>query len=766
AHAFGGEGFAQNPSGKGLRPTETDHGELHFLPNVEDPKALIVGRRDQPRPAGFAPYDVTWPQRFEKVGTYDRRWLETLFPGPAVDFDPHFYNTAPADQQLTGFFNGDEAFLLEGMHPEGRIEGRFERFVMRAFVTRRGEPPRTLTEVPLRLDTVHFVPHLRRAVLSFRGVCPVCDDDADDIEVLMLAAEDPSQPRDVAHYRRVLELRTDKDKAVFAILNDRDLMPPEGEGWTSRIDAGDVGEMLHLDLPALDNQARGRKRALDEARDKLAEAGFDPDGEGVAWSDPLELPPDPNDIEAIAAFVEKLAARGAEERKAAEQQQADMQARSREKFKELGLDWDEEAKKAVSEGGGPPTFVADEHLAMLHDMAHLSAHLGAPLAELERDLTDPAFERMLHDVEEQQRDSYRRYAQLMPAAGPIDPEAQLLARGRVQAAKDSGTSLARANLTRVDLAGLDLAGVDFSGALLEGANLAGADLTGANLTNAVLARADLTATRAAGANLTGANLGAAKLCQTDLSGAVLDGTVLWKATLDGTRLCGARLRNLHWLEVDIVAADMSGVDAEKMFLWKVDLSRIVFRGAHLELLIFVECNATGTDFSEGDLSRCQFFQTRGDGARFTGTKFHKGVITYESSFAGASFAGADLSGTNLRGTVLTGADFTGAKLTGADLSKCALAGGKLYRISARQALCTRTDFSGADLRAADLLGAILQKADLRGADLRGANLARADISRARFDGKSNIADALMLDTRVEPRYVEPKAEEVEADGPR
>jgi hypothetical protein len=166
AHAFGGEGYARNPVGKGIAACETEHGAVVPLPNVEDPKHLVASRSDRPDPAGFAPYPLQWPQRFDNVGKrYDRKWLETRFPGPAEDFDARFYNTAPLDQQAADFFSGNECFVLEGMHPRAqRLEGGLERLVVKVLATQRAADGDHWREIGTRLDTVHFFPHLERAL--------------------------------------------------------------------------------------------------------------------------------------------------------------------------------------------------------------------------------------------------------------------------------------------------------------------------------------------------------------------------------------------------------------------------------------------------------------------------------------------------------------------------------------------------------------------------------------------------------------------------
>jgi hypothetical protein len=77
--AFGGPDFPRNPLGKGMPPAQD--GEPRLLPNIENPARPVALPDDRPEPAGMGPIDLTWPQRFSKVGTYDDHWLKTRFPG-------------------------------------------------------------------------------------------------------------------------------------------------------------------------------------------------------------------------------------------------------------------------------------------------------------------------------------------------------------------------------------------------------------------------------------------------------------------------------------------------------------------------------------------------------------------------------------------------------------------------------------------------------------------------------------------------------------
>lgn len=121
SRAFGGEGFADNPGGRGYRATEIDGQRVHNLPNIEYPRKLLTKPADKPPPASFLPLDLTSPTRMKRSGTYDQKWLDTRFPYYPEDFDWEFFNVAPEDQRMVGFFDGHETFRVEGMHPARRV---------------------------------------------------------------------------------------------------------------------------------------------------------------------------------------------------------------------------------------------------------------------------------------------------------------------------------------------------------------------------------------------------------------------------------------------------------------------------------------------------------------------------------------------------------------------------------------------------------------------------------------------------------------------
>ena len=92
------ESEPRNPAGTGFLGKKT---ALPIdgvkLPNLEDPKDLISSSRSRPKPMGFGPLAPDWEPRRSFVGTYDEAWQKNRAPYLPNDFNPRFFNAAPAD---------------------------------------------------------------------------------------------------------------------------------------------------------------------------------------------------------------------------------------------------------------------------------------------------------------------------------------------------------------------------------------------------------------------------------------------------------------------------------------------------------------------------------------------------------------------------------------------------------------------------------------------------------------------------------------------
>jgi hypothetical protein len=147
------------------------------LPNVENPSHLIESWNDRPPPAGLNAIDCSWSPRRELAGTYDANWQQNRFPLWAEDFDEHYNNCAPLDQQADGFLSGGELVQLTNLSPGGTLSFNLPRIQL-ALRTRFGSER---VEHTGQLCTVILEPDVSRVIMVWQSSL-VCNSRMDDLD--------------------------------------------------------------------------------------------------------------------------------------------------------------------------------------------------------------------------------------------------------------------------------------------------------------------------------------------------------------------------------------------------------------------------------------------------------------------------------------------------------------------------------------------------------------------------------------------------------
>jgi hypothetical protein len=155
--AFGGIGLGDNPLGMAV-------------PNIVHPDPAR-----QKEPAGYGPISWYWPSRKRLLRGHPRQALEQRIVEIPDGFDVSFFQAAPEDQRIP-FLAGDEAILLQGLHPrhaslETRLPGA--RAMARVYTkSGMGRP------FPLVADTVYIDGDADQCSITWRGSFPVTNEDA------------------------------------------------------------------------------------------------------------------------------------------------------------------------------------------------------------------------------------------------------------------------------------------------------------------------------------------------------------------------------------------------------------------------------------------------------------------------------------------------------------------------------------------------------------------------------------------------------------
>ncbi|WP_437544419.1 DUF2169 domain-containing protein [Sorangium sp. So ce367] len=709
-NAFGGKDFARNPLGKG-------HGDKSAaLPNIESPRHLIHARSDCPTPAGLDGYDLTWPQRFSKIGTYDAAWRDQCFPGLARDLDPTLFNMAPEDQQIDGVFRGDETFVVENMHPDRpRIEGALPGVASRCFVVLKTSDGVEIHEPAMKLDTVRLFPHRERGVVLFRGGIEISEDDADDVVAVLVACEAMGAPRPVAYYHDYLIPRLGPLSNDLPDDQDDTLMPepedPEAPPLPDDTLSG-LASKLRREGFLGGTPARSVKRAAAVA------AGAGVVTAGVHGARAAEDP----DVEAAEAELE-----GDQDVEATEAELAEMGTDSEylvatadEDEAELATDFPEGTETEEEES--PAWSQADTGVDHEADPEALAFAASATTPALEDDPEEAEALRAQEALTEWGKKQLRDHG--------IDPEAHL--------AQEEPSD---------DLASLDdpEASEEAVVRLVEGRLGSGLTAHGVDV-GALLARARQNAAE-----------GPSEIRMSEVRERMRQSLTSEGFTPEKTE---ELVSSLDWQAFEDETQAAADEDLDDTFHLHDEAPEAAHALPEDEAWGGEAADDEGFASAEDLDDRASSFAELGeDGPRLAHLLAAAAPLDSEESlrlrreveaghkegrsFAGCDLTGADLSHLDLEGIDLEGAMLESAFLTGSILRKAKLTGAVLARANLEAADLSEARLNGANFGSAclrdvkatggvDFGEAVLVKADLWGADLSGANLSRADLSEANF----------------------------------
>ena len=645
AHAWGGPKYPYDPVGRGFR---TD-----AMPNLEVPGDHALKYAAEAQPAGFAPIPPSWPQRSAKLRGPDGQWRRHRWPWLPEHFDYTFFNAAPPDQWIDGFFRGDESLQFDNMHPEHAVyTTRLPGMRARCFVTKRqgddDSQPASLCEVPLSLDTLWVDMDQEKLSLVWRGRTPVRSVKLRDVESLLVLLEPLDEPdHTLAHYEAMLTQEPLVAEAPPAMVRERPDFAAMKADLEAKVEAAqkDIAEVEKLAQQAMNGPQMAKIKA----------AGH--------------VPPPPQEFAAAVA-----AARESGEKQLARVREA-MQRNPAATAEQM-----EAAKKAstlLSQG--------------LADLLALPAQVAAKQAELDAKIATAfppkkVIDRTAFDVEAARREGF--------------------AKAKLRDADFSGLDLSGVSFAGAFLRGAKFAGAKLCGADLSGANLCGADLSGADLTGVRLDHADLQKAIVAGAVWKQASLTQAKLSGLDLTGADFSGVtgtrpdfteaILATATFCGANLPQAVFRKAVLTDADFThthlqGADLSFTKAPGVRMADSDLSRLrAGHGADFSCADLRRIKADGSIWKGSNLAMANFQQASLVRARFPEAHLSE-VIFDRCDLAHGVFEDAQLNNAVLTNANLLRAAFDRADLTGASLDNA-----NLYEAGFWDAVLLRTSWEHAE----------------------------------------------------------------------
>lgn len=658
--SFGGPGFSANPVGRGAPQAEAPPTSLRPLPNVEDPKQLLVSPDQTPAPAGFGPLDRRWaPRATTRLGTYDEAWRRQRWPALPEDFDFRYFQAAPPDQRVAGYLRGDERIVLTKLHPTiPRLAARLPGLRVRCFA--RAEE--AIREIPLHLDTLWIDGDGERVILVWRGSIDTASRLHRELSALLLVTEPLAEPRvvDKVYQQPHFWCREPEDDA-----SPEEAVAPAPPPANDDADDAEVAEQLA------------------KVREILRGANLSP--ELLARLDRATRPD-----QLLHILTEAMP----DDPGALERAQRDSRERMRALFAAHGHDpslLDELDEVEAEEAA----------LTLTREQAFERAARRASFAGcVMRDLDLRGID--LHELDLQKAD---------------------LRGADLRGANLAGVDLSEARLAGCDLRGATLAqaiapGAELSDAQLEEADLSGADLSGAKLRGCRMTKVQLRDADLSEADLSRAHLEEAVLDEAELSGARLDEAILAGASCVRTRFVGASLVGADLEAANLEGADLSQAELRGARLRRASLREASLYGASGDDAVLTGAELGGARLSEGaSFARASFEDARGAKVTFMNAQL-RGASFRNAVLERADFSEADLEGASLHRAILKHASFEGASLRGAALTQVNLFCGSLGEANLEGADCRGSSFYGVDLA-----GAQLSRAKLEGTNLKATKLA-------------------------------------------
>ena len=162
--------YLDNPVGVGWH-RRSNLGRIHNkpVPNTQKRGESVSVPWGSYTPMSFGHIGRGWPQRLPFAGTYDQNWLDNVFPFLPKDFDPRYFQSAPADQWIP-YPRGGEPVQLYNLTPEGQMQFQLPQLDLPVtFGIRRHDDVQRNAVV----DTLFIEPDRRRFHVVWRATLPL-----------------------------------------------------------------------------------------------------------------------------------------------------------------------------------------------------------------------------------------------------------------------------------------------------------------------------------------------------------------------------------------------------------------------------------------------------------------------------------------------------------------------------------------------------------------------------------------------------------------
>lgn len=628
-------------------------------------KQLAIAQ-DQPAVRGFAPLTPDHPERQRHQGRHDDAWLAKRWPHHPVDTDPAFFQLAPPDQRLDGYWQGGEAILVRNMHPQhpdlhGRTPAKRPRFFIHQ-APPDGAPD--FAELQVHADTLWLLPEARLGLMIYRGLVPVHTPDGRDLNAFLGTFEDPDSPK------QPLEHYLQQYLALAA---------PDLAAQQQALQAQRQQEYAQLSSTELLEKITEQKTLFKEM---LQQHGTDDE---TLMRQMLAMPQTRQFAQAIAQRSGTLSGFFTE-----------IESLLREIE---DIDAPQATSGPTLESVQPPPLVTAAQ-----------APVAPPASRQGPALQDQALATR-HRLAVQ-----RRQAQGQSCAGMDLSQANL-----------AGLDLAGMDFTGAVLAGANLAGAQLPGAVLNQAILQGARLDAANLAGCQIIQATLDQATLAGASLKGAILDDSNCYGANFAGAELTGVSLNRTTLTQAWLQQVQAPQIQADEANFSHANLEGCNLSRARLQQANFTGARLARIQLDDADCSGANFTLADLSQASLERCTLSDSQSTaGSQWQGANLQQAVLS-GASWVGACLENVRMDGVLAQGADFSDTQLGHARLSQADLrqarfDRAILCHAVLNRSNLMEASFNHADLGHCQIQDTNLYAASFIDTDLTHTALKGSQI--------------------------------------------
>nr|WP_321465996.1 DUF2169 domain-containing protein [uncultured Desulfobulbus sp.] len=790
SYAFGGPGYVCNPEGMGFNDG--------MLPLLELPDDMIRAPGDTPEPAGFSPIGQTLPKRTCYQGTYNKNYLRDYFPGFPGDFNWEYFQCAPKDQRLDGFWRGDESYEIRNMHPDRPlITGDLPGFSVRCFIQHsKFDEMMDFTEIPLNLDTIWFFPEKLLCLQIWRGVIEVANEEANEVKSLLAAYENRgNQIRSTEYYRHAFERRATENDPLLHHLNTDDLIPPGTkcameifqeralkEGGKKEFEknlnkkVNTIQAMVSEKIEEIQNISEKQMENLninneekfnikdlldkninneqetnklnnrlekiipgitsgDIKKIELKKFSFDKIDQIMDEIDSFIKEKNNDTLNEIENIKYKI---NSESKKLSVDGLSELQEQARVQFQDAMNSINNIGVSAEQIDKLPRLSVA-EILNNINKISPLIADasqhiLGMKEAGVETGPIEEV-EKQLHSILETQ--NYDIEKNLKKAEADFKGMYLMGAHFMKNGLPPHGDTIevVKARFLRMFATMGNLSNLDWACIDLHGEILDGIDLSGC-----FLEQVDFSGASLKGANLSGAILARGILIDTNLTGANLEGANIGAAKAHRANFANANLKGAKLSRGDFTGADFSGANLEEIESLEIIINQAIFDHATMHQMKFIERTIKGTTFKGAQMETAVFYNCSLDEVDCSGATLPKSVWA-DCALEKVCFDGADISSncfvaTDEGKSTLKKLSLAGACLNRSTFMNLDMQFTNFSKATMEGALFNGSDLSGADLTNVNAKQAQFRKTNLNGAKLDNINLAEGSLAKAQLTNAS------------------------------